>query len=113
MKLVIIVVIIGVFMVGVGVLIQRNATSHIQPSSSTANPTKSDPAKSDQITLAQLKAMSPDQIGKLNIKYLKTVIDQYRVNFQGIPTFPVLESQLTPDQMKAFDSVINPSGVVW
>lgn len=62
----------------------------------------------NQVTLPQLKAMTPSQISKLNINSLSSVIETTMVNNHGIPTFPVLMTQLSKDQYNAFWNVFNP-----
>jgi hypothetical protein len=62
----------------------------------------------NQVTLQQLKAMTPSQINKLNIHSLDTIIGTTMVDNHGIPTFPSLTSQLSEDQYNAFWNVFNP-----
>lgn len=55
-----------------------------------------------QVTLQQLQSMTPTQINGLKISSLNDLIKQYYSNFQGIPQFPGLQTQLSTAQYNAF-----------
>lgn len=56
----------------------------------------------DQVTLQQLKSMTPVQISTLNVARVSDLVSQYVENMHGIPQFPELRNQLTTDQYNAF-----------
>ena len=58
-----------------------------------------------QVSLQYLQSMTPMQISNLPRASLNSLFTQYYSNFNGIPEFPGLQSQLSPDQYNAFYTV--------